>query len=264
MMRLSFVVAVLMLAGCLNLEDPAPSQQTRLVVHAMLDAQAGEQTVLLYRARTGVPTVIEGSPVSDDEPVADAQVSITTPDGITLNAWRRLSQSGECCVSGTYLFPDSLRGPSLMPGGTYTLRIRTPSGEEVTGTTTIPGPSQLALEPPRIFFRLRDTLRLTWPRVPGAASYEVIVRMPQFGDEYRTFADGSLTMPGTALTIAGDEIFQRGQDVTVVVSAVEVNYYDYYRSQSDPFAGAAPSHLTGAVGVFGSIVPIYATTLLIR
>jgi len=31
---------------------------------------------------------------------------------------------------------------------------------------------------------------------------------------------------------------------------VDVNYYDYYRSQSDPFAGAAPSHLVGAVGVF--------------
>jgi hypothetical protein len=150
----------------------------------------------------------------------------------------------------------------VTPGGTYTLRIQTPAAEEVTGSTTMPGPVAITLDTTRIFFRRRDTLRLSWPHVPGAASYEVIIRMP-FG-EYRTFADTSFEMAGTALSIAGDEIFSAGQDAEVLVSAVDANYYDYYRSQSDPFAGAAPSHLSGAVGVFGSIAPIYATQLRIR
>ena len=257
MKRLWCAVWTLLLAGCLNLESPAPAEQTRLVVHAILDAEADQQKVLLYRARTGLPTVIEGSRIGDDEPVTGANVSITTPEGATLNNWL-------CCGPGTYVFPDSLQGPSLTPGGTYTLRIRTPFGEEVTGTTTIPGPSHLTLDSPRVFLRFHDTLRLSWPPVRGAASYEVIIRMPLFNEEYRTFADTAFTLAGTALTITGDEIFPWGQEVTVLVSAVDVNYYDYYGSQSDPFAGAAPSHLTGAVGVFGSIVPIYATTLLVR
>ena len=259
MMRSSAAIAMLLIAGCLHLEDPAPPQETRLVVHAVLDWFAADQTVLLYRARTGAPNAAEGGQLSDDEPVGDAQVFLTRPDGLTTPADRLLTPSGDCCVPGAYLF-----GTGLSPGGTYTLRIRTSLGEEVTGTTTMPGPAQPTQDPTRIFFRLRDTLRLSWPRVPGAASYEVIIRTPRFSEDYRTFADTVFTLPGTALTIAGDEIFQRGQDASVVVSAVDVNYYDYYRSQSDPFAGAAPSHLTGAVGVFGSIVPIYATQLLVR
>jgi len=263
-MRWLVALGVPLLAGCLHLEDPAPSQETRLVVHAVLDWHAVTQTVLVYRARTGVPNAVEGGDVSDDEPVSDAQVTITTPDGVTLRNWLLATPSGECCVPGTYTFPDSLTESWLKAGGTYTLLIRTPSGEEVTGTTTIPGPAHPIQEPSRFFFRARDTLRLAWPSVPGAASYEVIIRIPRFNAEYRTFSDTAFVIAGTALTIAGDEIFERGEDASVVVSAVDVNYYDYYRSQSDPFAGAAPSHLDGAVGVFGSIVPIYATLLLVR
>ena len=261
MKQLSRVIAVLLLVGCQNLEAPAPSQATRLVVHAMLDTQSDVQTVLVYRARTGVPNAIEARGVSDDEPVSDAQVSIVGPDGVTLGAGRPSYPSGECCVTGTYVIQPPLPFPL---GGTYTLRIRTPLGEEVTGTTTVPGPARLVLDTPRTFFRLRDTLRLSWPRVPGARSYEVMIRLDRFDNEYRTFTDTSFTIAGTALTIAGDEIFFPGQDANVVVSAVDVNYYDFYRSQSDPFAGAAPSHITGAVGVFGSINPIFATVLLVR
>lgn len=259
------VLAALLLAGCTNLEDPAPSQQTRLVVHGMLDTQAGDQTVLIYRARTGRPNLVEGSGVSDDEPVSDAQVSLTGPDGFTSPADRLLTSSGDCCVPGRYLFATGPGGRRLKPGDSYTLRIRTPTGEEVTGTTTLPqGPTSLAVESVHTFLRHFDTLRLSWPRVAGAASYEVIIRQPRFGGEYRAFTDTSFTLAGNALTIAGDEIFVRGEDAEVFVSAVDVNYYDYYRSQSDPFAGAAPSHLTGAVGVFGSIAPIFHTLLLVR
>jgi hypothetical protein len=263
------LMAVVLLAACRNLEAPAPSQQTQLVVHGVLDSEATSTgaytTVLLYRARTGLPRAVEGGGVSDDEPVADAAVSISGPDGRTVQAGRFAEPSGECCVPGTYVFDRSPRGLPLTPGAAYTLRIRTPLGEEVTGTTIIPdGPSLAARPPLQIFFRLRDTLRLNWPRVPGATSYEVIIRRPRFEDEYRTFSDTSFTIAGTALTIAGDEIFQSGEDADVDVSAVDVNYYDYYRSQSDPFAGAAPGHLTGAVGVFGSVAPISHMVLRVR
>jgi hypothetical protein len=43
-----------------------------------------------------------------------------------------------------------------------------------------------------------------------------------------------------------------------------MNYYDYYRAQSDPFAGAAPSHLVGAIGVFGAVVPLLLTELQVQ
>jgi hypothetical protein len=263
MMR-SGLVAALLLVGCVNLEDPAPSQTTRLVVHGILDTQSSRQTVLVYRARTGLPSAVEDDGISEDEPIANAQVSITDPDGTTWFAGRFLTQSGECCIPGIYIFPRSPTGGLVVtPGGTYTLRIRTPAGEEVTGTTTVPRAAPVATNSPIIFFPRRDTLRLAWPRVPGAASYEVLI-LSHFDREYRAFADSSFTLAGTALTLAGDEIFSSGDDAVVVVSAVDANYYDYYRSQSDPFAGAAPSHLTGAMGVFGSIEPILQMQLRIR
>lgn len=261
---LGMIVAVL-LAGCTNLEDPAPSQNTRLVVHGILSPVTNVQEILIYRARTGVPDTVVRSGELRDEPVADAEVTITAPDGTTSAAARAATPSGDCCEPGIYLFEPAPVGPTMTAGGTYTLRIRTPSGEEVTGTTTIPeGPSALAVPSARGFNRLRDTLRLSWPRVAGAASYEIIIRIPRVGDQYRTFADTAFVIAGTALTIAGGEIFQSGQEVDVIVSAVDANYYDYYRSQSDPFAGAAPSRLTGAVGLFGSVAPIFSTVLQVR
>ena len=174
-MRLSLAIAALVIVGCRNLEDPAPSQETRLVVQGVLDTQSFEQPVLVYRARTGQPKAVEAAGVSDDEPVADAEVTLTAPDGTTAHAARPAKQTGECCEPGIYLLERPLGAP-LIPGGTYTLRIRTPLGEEVTGSTTIPeGSPSLPLQPPHVFFRLRDTLRLSWPRVPGAASYEIII-----------------------------------------------------------------------------------------
>jgi hypothetical protein len=82
--------------------------------------------------------------------------------------------------------------------------------------------------------------------------------------EYRFFADTSVALAGTALTIAGDMVFPPGDDVDIIVNAVDANYYDYYRAQSDPFAGPPPAHLTGAVGVFGSIAPVLFGKLKVR
>ena len=43
----------------------------------------------------------------------------------------------------------------------------------------------------------------------------------------------------------------------VTVAAVDAGYYNYYRTNSDEFTGAAvQGNLTGAQGVFGSIVVV--------
>ena len=41
----------------------------------------------------------------------------------------------------------------------------------------------------------------------------------------------------------------------VLVAAVDSNFYDYYRTNNDPFTGAGIiSRLTGGLGLFGSLV----------
>jgi hypothetical protein len=49
-----------------------------------------------------------------------------------------------------------------------------------------------------------------------------------------------------------------------MVSAVDANYHEYMRIQSDPFAGAPPSRLIGAEGVFGAMVPMLIKSYDVR
>jgi hypothetical protein len=260
MLAFSFV----MLWGCIDLEKPTPPTQSQLVVHAVLDARVSLQTILIARSRGGAQQTAAGS-VSDDEPVSGATVTVTAPNGAVMIATEGQANSPLSGTLGTYFYTPSQSGVALAGGGTYRLFVRTPDGEEATGTTTIPlpptgGPTTL---PSSSFSRQNDTLRLRWPSADGARSYELLIRSRPAG-EYRIFTDTVAAVPGTTLTINGDTLFPIGGRVTILVSAVDANYYDYYRAQSDPFAGAAPSHLQGAVGVFGSVVLIRGYQLHVR
>jgi hypothetical protein len=255
--RLLFSTALgaTLLVACRDLEDPTSATATQLVVHSVLDPTAGSTAVLIARARTGTQTTAAGT-FSDDEPVTGATVSVREPNG-TLEVFQEQSDA-----RGVYLYPRSGLDP-LLPGTSYTVLIHTAQGEDVIGSTTIPAPPMMATIPVQGFDRRRDTLRFSWPRVPGARSYELVIRSRRT-ERYRTFTDTSLVLPGTALTVNGDTIFPPGRLLDVMLTAVDVNYYEYYRAQSDPFAGASPTHLSGAVGVFGSIVPIVVTQLQVR
>ena len=254
MNRLLFAGAVAttaLMASCRNLEAPTSATESQLVVQGVMDTEAPEQMVLIYRARTGAPLAIGG--ISNQQPVLDATVEITLPNGT-----RAIAGSAN---DGSYGFMPLAIGVDVKQGGTYSLHVRTAEGGDVTGSTTVPMP------PPHVrglfgttLVRARDTFRLSWPRVPNARSYEVLVR----SSGYRTFADTAIAIPGTALTIAGDMVFPPGVMADVIVSAVDLNYYDYYRAQSDPFAGAPLSHLSGAVGVFGAIAPILDVQFTVR
>ena len=240
-----------LMASCRNLDSPTAANQSQLVVQGVMDTHTSEQMVLIYRARTGAPLAIGA--ISNEQPVLDASVEVTLPNGD-----RMIAKSEQ---DGSYDFMPEADGLDVTQGGTYVLHVRTAEGEEVNGSTTVPTP------PPHVqglfrrpLVRARDTLRLSWPRVPNARAYEVLVG----NTGYRTFTDTAIAIPGTALTIAGDMVFPPGVFVDVVISAVDVNYYDYYRAQSDPFAGAPPSHLAGAVGVFGAIAPILDVQFLVE
>jgi hypothetical protein len=163
-----------------------------------------------------------------------------------------------------YRFLDFFPPNQLVPGGTYTLRVRTAAGEEASGSTTIPESTDI---PPSdvigTLVRARDTVRMSWNRVPLAARYEVVVQniFVHEGRQireltYRSFADTSIAIAGTARTLENDAVFRPGHSALVQVMAVDDNYYTYYHLNVDPFAGAPPSRLNGAVGVFGSIARV--------
>jgi len=233
-----------------------------VVIHAVLDAGARDQYVVV-QTTTGS--------LNQQKEVAGAEVVITTPDGRALRAdeirdtlvyttMRFITPQ----VGVVYRVSLDKYGVSLVGGGTYSLHVQLPDGREVAGHTTIPpAPQSPPINSSITFDRSRDTLRLAWPASAGTRVYEVFVSSSR--SVFTTFADTSIALPGTAQTSAGSFAFIPGATSQLVVSAVDDNYYDYYRRGSDPFSGGGiETHLVGGIGLFGSIVPVARRTLIVR
>jgi len=247
--RLGCAALGILASGCWNLTDPAQPTENRLLVHAVLDLGADEQWVQV--ATTSAP----------DISVSGCTVTITMPDGTVLHGNEEALPSTS---GGAYRFADlgSARRP-LLPGRTYALEIKTAQGITVTGTTTVPDGTRLTtVEAFTSFSRSSDTVRMSWRPVTGAAAYEVVVHREHavqgqsFFASYSTFTDTSVVLAGDARTFENNPIFETDGSATILVSAVDLNYYMYYHAVVDPFSGAPPSRLNGAVGVFGSTVPL--------
>jgi hypothetical protein len=243
-------------------EDPfepfADFAEKRVLVHAILDANADTQKVLI-EITDGFEGLIP----------MDAVVRVTTPSGreIPLILKQAIPDAEHVAA---YYYRVAEHEP-LQPGGTYDLRIDLPNRPRVTGRTTIP--NAVAGSPVELptFLPDFDTLRLAWSRVAGARGYEVVFTsersFPGGGfilSRSSIFADTSISLAGDARTLEGEDIFLAQNRTEVTVLAADDNYHTYYRANVDPFAGAPPSRLTGgAIGVFGSVVPIVRRRFLV-
>ena len=266
-MRKIALSSLLAVAACSFPEQPLPLGEPQVVVHATLDPSTRYQIVMLsltdgFRAREGDLT--------------GADVSVVTPAGSTLTAQEDSARDyfGKSFPVPQYRIDLQAAGVTLVPGGTYQLRIATRLGDTITGETTIPSVTPAAVAATTDFRRLRDTLRLSWAPVAGARSYQAQVWVTESVGapdpfmyshrSYSVFVDTSLTLAGTARSFDDNEVFPYPGLVRVYVYAVDVNYYEYYRRFADPFGPAAPSRLQGGLGVFGSIVPVARRPLTIK
>jgi len=259
---LAIAIAALVLAGCRDLTSSTGVTTPPIVVHAVLDLGSSDQFVLITRARTGGDGTT-GTNVGSGAPVNGALITITGPNGVQMFATPDHFRDGTP-VPGQYRISLPQFGEVLVPGASYALHILLTTGERVSGSTTVPdvAPIRGDINNLQQFRITRDTIRLSWQRISVARGYEAHVETPQV--VYSTFVDTSFMMAGTARTIDDDPLFVLGVPTMVVISAVDQNYYEYYRTPSDPFAGTPPSNLTGAVGFFGSIVPIISQGYLPR
>jgi uncharacterized protein DUF4249 len=246
------------LLGCVDQSPVAPSANA-LIVQAVLDAGRLDQYVVVQQTDGAIARQVA---------VDGATVSLTFPDGRVLDAAAehdstRAERDGDEPPIGT-VYHFALGTQPLTPGGRYRLRVVTPDGRIVTGTTTIPSAAPVAdtAVESTPFNLSRDTLPLAWQRVPGASGYEV--RVAGQGIDLSVFTDTSIVLTFESLeTGIGDA--HLGSTTQVVVSAVDANYYDYYRHKPDSFTGnGVISHLDGAIGLFGSIVELERRTLKFR
>ena len=243
-----------------SVEIPRPPAQ--VAMHGVLSASATTQVVLLERTRNGsvaqvAPPFDLNDPVVSDEGIAEsgATVILTAPDGQQLlgreDNTTRLDRKGE----GIYRF--TLRGDAIQRGGTYRLAITTRRGEVLTAETSMPDGVAAVAPTQRTYDRTRDTVTIEWPASPRARSYFVRIETP--------FGPRSFFTDETRIRLAGDlrnievdgipRVFIPGFPQAVTVSAVDSNYYDWFRTHNDAISGSGLiNRVRGGIGVFGSLV----------
>jgi hypothetical protein len=257
------VLALLVLASACEIEKVGiPRTEAGVSMHAVLSATAASQVVLLERTRNGSVSILGppfdlADPLVSDEGIAESQafVRLVTPSGETLLGREDNTVRDDGKGRGIYRF--ALPGSTLVRNQTYRLVIQTLAGENLAAETSVPSGVPATAATPRLFDRARDTVLLEWPGTPGARSYFVRIETP-FGPR-SFFTEGTqLRLTGELRNVDVDElprVFIPGFPQDVTVSAVDSNYYDWYRSHNNTLTGTGLiNRVQGGFGVFGSLV----------
>ena len=193
-------------------------------------------------------------------------VTITAPDGRVLSASEVTdsiefqSDYRQSRVTRVYRMTPSDLGVSFAAGQVYSLRVVTPSGRVVSGSTTIPVSPLPVGDASRVdtVHVERDSILVNWILSPTARAYELAISFhdgnyPSALTIYRAFADSGFVMSARSRFLSS-LILRNGIVNDIAVVAVDANYYDYYRRGSDLFGGTGIiNHLNGGVGVFAAI-----------
>ena len=269
--------ALLVAAACTFDEKAVAVRPPQVVVHAVLDPGTQEQEVLVERTLSGAVNVRDDMRFDSDDPIntgggvpiAGAEVTITGPDGTVRAFETQVPGMPATYFTGRYVAvmgPGPVTGvPPLRRGARYVLRVRTPDGAVVTGSSVVPDFAPAAASTRSdLFNRDRDSVRVTWRSVSGARSY--LLRTETAFGAFLLFTDS------THVTLKGDlrnyfatsleRVFIPGFRQRVTVAAVDSNFFDYYRSRNDPFTGSGIiNNLDGGIGLFGAAVNV-ATRML--
>ena len=253
---------LVVLAACELEKVGIPRTDAVVALHAVLSASAATQVVLLERTRNGsiaisAPAFEVIDPVLSDEGIAEtnATVMLTTPGGQTLVAREDVVGRGDGKGRGVYRF--TLSGTDLERGGTYRLSVRTTRNENLVAETSVPAGDAALTAALDTFDRARDTLMLSWPAAAGARAYFVRIETP-FGPRSFFTDDTHVRLTGELRNADEDalpRVFIPGFPQAVTVSAVDSNFFDWFRAHSNTLSGEGLiNRVRGGIGVFGSLV----------
>ena len=257
--RLCFL-ALAVLGACEIDKTAIPRTDSRVALHAVLSATAPTQVVLLERTRSGrvqlvAPPFDLEDPIGSDEGIAEpgALVTLLMPNGSTIVATEDAAVNGK--GQGVYRF--QLPGSSLQRNAAYHLTVFTTAGEVLSAETSVPDGVAATAAAPGTIDRTRDTLALTWSPSPTARSYFVRVETP-YGPRAFFTESTKVRLPGFLRNVDLQElqhVFFPGFVQAVTVSAVDSNFYDWYRTHNDVLSGEGLiNRVSGGLGVFGSLV----------
>lgn len=239
-----------------------PSTASVVVVHGILSANAVSQLVLLERSWNGEhPVITSGPPYNPGDPVGSgsgfpeisAAVEVTTPDGETLRG-SELRLLDARFPAGVYSLP--IPATAIAAGGRYQLSVRTSAGETLGAATTVPAAWGAGAVVVRPFDRTGDSLVLQWPVFAAARGYQLRIETP-YGPYTALTERQDVRVSGSLRNVFVEglpRVFFPGFRQLVTVSAVDSNYYDFFRSSNNFYSGRGLiSRVAGGLGVFGAI-----------
>ena len=265
-------VAVIALTSCELATVTVPRTDAGVVVHAVLSTSAANQVVLVERTLSGAANIPDTSFDSSDPivsaggiPVSGATVEIIDSLGKVVRGIedRTVLASGK----GAGVYRVQIAGTALVLGGRYQLHIRTTSAEEVTAFTRIPRVDVRATGGlTRTLNRDHDVLTVQWAASQTARTYGVRIETP-YGPFFLFTDSTHIRMTGDLRNLFADNlqhVFMPGFRQDMVIAAVDSNFYDYYRTNNDPFTGSGIiSRIDGGIGLFGSFVTLNSGTLTV-
>lgn len=262
---LLFLPLLPLISACELTEVTVAPGQRVVVVQSVIDRNRASQLVIVEYSETGDAPGDTGFTVMGPGipriPIGGARVTIEhVGNGACAGVIDTLPEVPRRGGGASGLYGGSVCLPQ--PGQQLSLRVETPTGELVTGSTTVPGAStrQVTWGDSAAFNRALDTLAIGVTAVSGQA-LQVEARNSADLNDLTFFAltdTLGMTVAGNLVNPfegdSGQTVFRAGRDYTLAVALTDSNYYDFVRSRSDPFTGRGfINHLAGGIGVFGSV-----------
>lgn len=275
------LAAVLVCASCDAGKSVVPTGSGRVVVHAVLSTAVSEEVILVERSLTGRVSFDTSLSFDPDDPivssggvpVSGADVTIAADHCPPARAVEDLTIRSDGKGAGVYRYRNTpLNTPPPPPfncvraqivrGLRYYLRVIDPTGIVVTGATTVPDAlTSGTLIPTDTLDPERETLTFDLDTARLHSRYFIQIETP-YGPFFLFTDRPHVRIPGSLrnhLVRGHPPVFVPGFRQSVQASAVDTNFFDYYRSRYDPLSTTgAISHLTGGTGLFGAVLRLNA------
>jgi hypothetical protein len=275
------LVTAVAATSCELEEIPVDEGDPITVVNAVMRPDVEQQWVLVETSLTGASEDFNetGSvPGGVGRPVLDAFVTVANasfpgdPCGAQV-AFDAEPVGSEDETAGVYWSPVGC--PTMRPGDTLELRVETPDGTVVTGSTEIPGISGATLTaggveqaiPGQIFAFNRDvdTLVAEVDPIRGRALQIEVGERGNARPSWVFVDSSSITLPGDIPNFFISDfdfddvpdLFLPGVYYDFTTAWTDRNYFDFVRSMNSPLSGRGfINNLEGGLGVFGSMVAV--------
>lgn len=267
------VFLVALLGACELATVNIPKTTPTVVVHGVLNPSAPNQVILVERTLTGTVNVPDTSFDASDPIISAGGIAISNATVEIIDSSGRATRGVEDRTvpanngkgAGVYRVPIS--GAALVLGARYQLHIHTAEGEDVTASTRLPKPSiRIGGGLTRTFNRDHDVFAAQWGTAPIARAYTVRIESP-FGPFFLFTDSLSFRTTGDLRNLFSSDlqrVFIPGFRQDILIAAVDSNFYDYYRTNNDPFTGSGIiSRVTGGLGMFGALVSLNSGTVTV-